>query len=248
MMFRKVNDHTVKCVIGENEISEMGYELDDILRDQARASEFMRVIIGKANEEGYEISEDIRAVEASYLPNHDLVLFFTDEQGEGIMDQTVKNLLRAFGLVESMGKEQLEEFFEKAKENKKDSLEECMSEVTPTEEVPVEQKEKTEEEKTAQKESGIRPARYLLRFDNLDVTESFCKATHAAPGKLYKNNGKYYLLADLTSMDSKKQKDFLLKAGEFAERMIKERNQSDFLDEHAEVMIQKEPMEVLQQL
>lgn len=247
MMFRKVNDHTVKCVIGENEISEMGYELDDILRDQARASEFMKVIIDKANEEGFEISEDIRAVEATYLPNHDLVLFFTDDEAGQLMDQTVKNLLRAFGLVESMGKGQLEEFFEKAKESRK-GLEESVSEVLPTEEASVEQKENATEEKTTKEESAVKPTRYLLRFNNLDMTQEFCKATYAAPGKLYKNKGKFYLLADLTSMESKHQKDFLLKAGEFAEHMMRDHNQAEFLEEHAVIMIKKEPMEVLQQI
>lgn len=247
MMFRKVNDHTVKCVIGENEIIEMGYELDDILRNQSRASEFMRVIIDKANEEGYEISEDIRAVEATYLPNHDLVLFFTDDDAGQLMEQTVNNLLRAFGLVESMGKEQLEEFFEKAKESRKE-LEQSVSEVIPTEEASVGQKEEAEEEKAVKKEAAVSPKRYLLRFNNLDETQEFCKATYAAPGKLYKDKGKFYLLADLTSMESKRQKDFLLKAGEFTERMIKEHNQADYLEEHAVVMIKKDPMEVLQQI
>lgn len=247
MMFRKVNDHTVKCVIGENEISEMGYELDDILRDQGRASEFMKLIIDRANEEGYEISEDIRAVEATYLPNHDLVLFFSDDEAGQLMDQTVKNLLRAFGLVESMGKEQLEELFEKAKESKRE-LEESVSEATPTEEAFVEQKENATKEQAAEKEKAGTPTRYLLRFDNLDVTQDFCKATYAAPGKLYKNKGKFYLLADLTSLKSKQQKDFLLTAGEFAEHMMLDHNQAEYLEEHAVIMIKKDPMIVLQQM
>lgn len=247
MMFVKVNAHTVKCIIGENEITEMGYKIEDICKNQDLASEFMKNIIGKANQAGFPISEDVQAVQATFLPTRQLVLCFMDGGSDEALDQTIKNLLHAFGLVETIGKDRLEEIENMTGEEKRKAFEECFAEAVPTEEVPEQQVEVPvmKQEETIQQHSA---EKYILAFQSLDLTESFCKTSANVPGKLYKDNGEYLLLADLTNVDEKDKKSFLLMASEYASRLKKNNMESAYLEEHGDILIGKNVVEVLKNL
>lgn len=248
MMFVKVNAHTVKCIIGENEITEMGYKFEDICKNHDLASDFMKNIIGKANQAGFPISEDVQAVQATFLPNRQLVLCFVEGGSDVALDQTIQNLLHAFGLVESVGKERLEEIENMTGEEKRKAFDACFSCAVPTEEgsehlveVPVMQQEEKSQENTAAE-------KYILTFQSLDLTESFCKTSANVPGKLYKNNGEYLLLADLADLEEKEKKGFLLTASEYASGLKKDNLESHYLEEHGDIIIGKNVVEVLKKL
>lgn len=248
MMFRKVNEHTVKCMIAEQEIIEMGFEVEELCKNQERASDFMKLIIEKGNEAGYEISENVEAVQATFLPNHQIVLCFTDDAKEGIVDKTIENLLRAFGLVNSIGKDKLENISKLSGHEKEEAFDECMEEAASTEEVSQvdELGEETEQIEGSDKEAE--PMRYLLEFMNLDTAELFCKAAPEVPGKLYKYDKRYFLAADLTNAEDKEKKSFLLLASEYTVSPVRDHNQTGFLEEHADVLIKENALNVLKML
>lgn len=248
MKFKKVNNHIVKCLISEEEIVEMGFELEDICKNQDRASEFMKEIITKGNEEGYEISENVTAVQATLLPDHRVVLCFTDGETDGMVDKTIENLLRAFGLVNSIGKDKLEDISRLNGQEKKEAFDECLEEVASAKELSEAQKTGRKDDKEETAEHVIEPQKYILEFNNLDSIEEFCKVAPAVPSTLYKKEGIYYMLSDLTEAQSINRSTFLLQAGEFTSSLKREHLESGYLEEHCDVLIQENPMEVLREL
>lgn len=247
MMFMKLNAHTVKCTIEEHEIIEMGYEIDDICRNEERASEFMKQIIEKGIEAGYKISEKISAVQATFLSNHQIVLCFTDEEPERLLDRTLDNLFDVLGHDTTLDKEKIEDISKKAGKAR-DALEECMEEIASAKEVSEILATDSSEEQQLKDAANVVPEQYILEFVNLDIVESFCKAAPAVPGKLYKDKGRYYLVSDLTNAENGKKRSFLLQANEFTTSLKKEYLQMGYLEEHCEILVKENPMEVLKQL
>ena len=79
MEFSRMGKHTIKCVITEEEIFDMGYTLDEIMSNGERTQEFMNNIFDLAEQE-FQTKFDmgIKTVRADFLPDHTLSLTFSD--------------------------------------------------------------------------------------------------------------------------------------------------------------------------
>ena len=107
MQFSRVGDHTIKCIISEEEIEELGYTLEEIMSNGARTQEFMNQIFDLAEQE-FETKFDfgIKTVRADFLPDHSLSLTFSEHPvAEGMMEH-LKDIVN--GLLESIPKEKLD--------------------------------------------------------------------------------------------------------------------------------------------
>ncbi len=247
MMFVRVNEHMVKCTITENEINEMGYLVEDICKNQELASEFVKCVIEKGNESGFEIPKDVHAVQATFLPNKKLVLCFMDYATEMHMEEALEHLLKTFDMIESLGKERLEEV--SGEDEKLDALEDCLAELAPTGEIPQEQLELDEIKEENEVQAEKKDEKYILTFRNFDVTETFCKhSPSVVPGMLYKSNGNFFLLTDLSTLEEKERKNFLLLASEYTDGIQKDYLTSEYLEEHGDVIIANAPVQVLKYL
>jgi len=70
MIFNRINEHTVSCVLHENEISKMGYNLNDLLQNQDLASSFLKDIMEKANEAGFSMNENYKVHISAESPDY----------------------------------------------------------------------------------------------------------------------------------------------------------------------------------
>lgn len=113
MEFSRVGEHTVKCVISEEEIYDLGYTLDEIMSNGERTQEFMNHIFDLAEQEfNTKFDMGIKTVRADFLANHTLSLTFSEHPAtEGMMEH-LKDIVS--GLVSALPKE----IEEKAKEMK----------------------------------------------------------------------------------------------------------------------------------
>ena len=50
MEFSRIGEHTIKCVISEEEIYDLGYTMDEIMSNGERTQEFMNQIFDMASE------------------------------------------------------------------------------------------------------------------------------------------------------------------------------------------------------
>ncbi len=108
MEFSREGNHTIRCVITEDEIIELGYTIDEIISNGARTQEFMNQIFDMAEQE-FETKFDmgLKTVRADILPNHTLSLTFSEHPGtEGMMEH-IKDIVN--GLLNSVPKQKLEE-------------------------------------------------------------------------------------------------------------------------------------------
>ena len=51
MEFSRIGDHTIKCVISEEDIYDLGYTMDEIMSNGERTQELMNEIFDMASEE-----------------------------------------------------------------------------------------------------------------------------------------------------------------------------------------------------
>ena len=50
MEFSRIGEHTIKCVISEEEIYDLGYTMDEIMSNGDRTQEFMNKIFDMSSE------------------------------------------------------------------------------------------------------------------------------------------------------------------------------------------------------
>ena len=73
MEFSRIGEHTIKCVISEEEIYDLGYTIDEIMSNGERTQEFMNQIFDMASEEfGTDFNSGIKTVRADFLADNSL--------------------------------------------------------------------------------------------------------------------------------------------------------------------------------
>lgn len=77
MKFSRIGKHTIRCVISEDEITDLGYTMEEIMNNGERTQEFMNEIFDLA-EQRFETKFElgVKTVRADFLPDHTLSLTF----------------------------------------------------------------------------------------------------------------------------------------------------------------------------
>ena len=254
MIFNRINEHTVSCVLHENEISKMGYNLNDLLQNQDLASSFLKDIMEKANEAGFSMNENYKAIQSTFLPNHQIILNIMELNLEEHLNELIQKSMDVYDVVNIIGKEHLAEILKMTGNEKVQAFQDNMADMQGKNEALSDTKEelipRTEvDSNRPEPQDTMNVDKYLLWFQNLDDTEQFSKATTVSvPGKLFKSNRKYGMLINLGDMEPDLRKAFLLRAKEFTLDIQKDSINSSFLEEHAEVIIKKNAMDVLKKI
>ena len=92
--FSREGEHSIRCVITEEEIEELGYTVDEILTNSERTQEFMNEIFDLAEQE-FDTKFDlgVKTVRADFLPVHTLALTFSEHPAPGGMMEPVKDIV-----------------------------------------------------------------------------------------------------------------------------------------------------------
>ena len=101
MQFSRVGKHTIRCVISEQEILDMGYTMEEIMSNGERTQEFVNQIFDMA-EQRFEMKFDmgIKTVRADFLSDHTLALTFSEHPGSDEMMEHLKDIVN--GLINSI--------------------------------------------------------------------------------------------------------------------------------------------------
>lgn len=109
MDIRRLGEYTVRCTLSEDEIHDMGFEIDEIISDTNKTQEFMQEVL-----EVVEEAENIRfeklspMVQAELLPNHQLAVTFGAE-GEAEIKSIVDTIRQMMHGAASKAQEQKKE-------------------------------------------------------------------------------------------------------------------------------------------
>lgn len=74
-----MGDHTIQCVVTEEEILDLGYTMDDIMSNGEKTQEFMHHIFNMAEKEFHiDLELGVKKVRANFRPNHTIALTFSE--------------------------------------------------------------------------------------------------------------------------------------------------------------------------
>lgn len=108
MEIKRINDNQIRCSITEQEIEEMGFQIDEIIGNTEESQRFMHMILEKVEaQENIDMELTSPIVRAELLPDHSMTITFggiTDEEKKSLFDKMMQ-------LMEHMKKkpEQLQE-------------------------------------------------------------------------------------------------------------------------------------------
>ena len=93
MIFRKINDYTINCIITPQDLIDNGLQPDDLFERRGGAMEFLKSVIDRAaQEENVHITGEHTSMRLSVLPDRSLSLTLSDHP-ESVVDPAVARLV-----------------------------------------------------------------------------------------------------------------------------------------------------------
>lgn len=113
MEIERLGENKIRCALSEEEIREMGYNIDEIIGNTEVTQEFMRAVVELVEEQGNISMQNISpVVKAELLQDHSMAITFG-----GDSEMSFKNLVDTVGqLMNQLAPEKLSEFRQMNKE------------------------------------------------------------------------------------------------------------------------------------
>ena len=231
MEFSRVGEHTIRCVISEQEIEEMGYSLEDLMTNSEKSQTIMNQNFDMAEQE-FQMNFDlgIRTVRADFLPDHNISLTFSEHQGSSAMLDHLKDI------VNNMLSSIPEQYQEKLKmESQKNE----------------EMQGRGNRLDTNKESVSLVSIIAMARFDSLDRVISFAKQIKgiAIPdSELLKFKDYYVLAMDLSLYKEKEVYSLSAIIDEYAGGVEVGIERLAYYEEHGEIIIEENVIEELQEI
>lgn len=224
MEFSRIGKHTLKCIISEQEILDLGYTLDDIMSNGAKTQEFMNHIFDLAEQRfGTKFDIGFKTVRADFMSDHTLALTFSEHGGSNGMVEHLKDIVNGF--IDSMasGNAKFEELTKKHKP-------ETMEDFTMPDGVKID---------------------VMFLFEQIETASRFAKVMTIDPiprNALYKFEDMYFLFVDLSETSEEDVKRLSMTTDEYAYDIVVGAQKRAFVEEHGEVIIKDHAIEQLKEL
>ena len=223
MEFSREGNHIIRCVITEEEIEELGYTIDDIISNGVRTQEFMNRIFDMAEQElDTKLDMGVKSVRADIMPDHTISLTFSEHPGtEGVMDH-IKEIVN--GLLNTIPKQKWDEI-----KAIKDS--------------------DTASQKRESSDCNPPKIIVLFAFEDLDILMRYAKQIKMHPlplNQLYKFEGIYFLMIDMTDCDEEDVKRLSATTDEYATDIFVGAEKRAFIYEHGKAILKERAIEQLQ--
>ncbi len=218
MKFSRIGKHTIRCVISEEEITQLGYTLEEIMSNGDRTQEFMNEIFDMA-EQRFETKFElgIKTVRADFMSDHTLSLTFSEHPGSGEMMEHLKDIVN--GLINAIPQQKWEEIREARNQEEESD--------TPVRVIVTVVFDNLE---------------LLCRFARLITMEEL------PPGRLYKEKDRYLLILDLSDTPEDSVKLLSLLTDEYASDLYVGAERKAYLEEHAQAILTENALEILRQV
>ena len=218
MQFSRVGKHTIRCVISEQEILDMGYTMEEIMSNGERTQEFVNQIFDMA-EQRFETKFDmgIKTVRADFMSDHTLALTFSEHPGSDEMMEHLKDIVN--GLLSSIPQQKWKELGEAGAQESADG-----------------------EHTRVLVTIVFHSMDILTRFAKLVVMEN------VPFNMLYKYEDAYMLIMDLSEENQDSVKRLSALTDEYADDIQVGAQRKAFIEEHGEVILKEKAIETVQQL
>lgn len=232
MIFRRIDDKTINCIITPQDLIDNGLQMDDIFERRGVAMEFLKQIIDEAaRRENVHITGEHTSMRLTILPDHSLSLTLSDHASPA-MDPAVSKLV-----MDAVRKSMQARGIPTPDSSSGGSASSGSS-----------RRKSAANPETSKDGEGqnltARPQTWVFRFESMrDVTRScrFLMDFVDLDTSLYRDNaGDYYLLVSLPAEAALSREEFeriVLTANEYGELLTGHRTGAALLKEHAECMI-----------
>jgi adapter protein MecA 1/2 len=224
MRFSRIGEHTIKCIITEEEIGDLGFTLDEIMSNGERTQEFMNHIFDLAEQE-FQMKFDmgVKTVRADFMSDHTLSLTFSEHPGANGMMEHLKDIVN--GLLNSVPKDKWE-----ALQNM-DGMKSI----------------------GGANEEDSEPVSVVVQFifSDLDIICRFAKLVNMEKmpwNALYRYKNRYHLIMDLSDCSEMEVKRLSSLTDEYAEDIWVGPDKRAFITEHAKPILTGLAIEQLRQL
>lgn len=224
MEIKRIGENKVRCALTEDEIRELGFDIDDIIGDSDTTQRFMRVVLGLVEKQEHINMEDISPMaKAELLQNHSMAITFGTDSELSLRElvDTMKHI------VSQLEQERLEERKTKAK------------------------KEKGQKQQADAAKQKAEPMVCALRFAAI---ADMCHMSRVCfPGKvpkssLYKMQENYYLILDFTGFTKDEMRPFAFGTVEYDNGHYSDTAQIAHIMEQGSCIMKIDALEMLMQL
>ena len=223
MEIERLGENKIRCALSEEEIREMGYNIDEIIGNTEVTQEFMRAVVELVEEQGNISLQNISpVVKAELLQDHSMAITFG-----GDSEMSFKNLVDTVGqLMNQLAPEKISEFRQMNQEEKKSAIDDFLEKYKTRHSQGAKKTETEDANDTEQKE------------DNEKVPAS----------SFYKFRQKYYLVMDLIHFSREELRPFAFTIVEYNSCRYAEPGQIAFIKEHGKCIVENEALQTLMQL
>ncbi|MBP3218307.1 MAG: adaptor protein MecA [Lachnospiraceae bacterium] len=234
MIFRRIDDKTINCIITPQDLIDNGLQMDDLFERRGAAMEFLKQIIDEAaRRENVHITGEHTSMRLTILPDQSLSLTLSDHANPAIdpavsklvMD-AVKKSMQARGLPNPDGAGSTGSTGSANTRSRRSAAQNKDTDNADGQNVTARQQ--TWVFRFESMRDVTRSCRFLMDFVDLDTS-------------LYKGkDGEYYLLVSLPEGAGLGREEFeriVLTANEYGELLTGHRTGAALLKEHAECMI-----------
>lgn len=236
MEIKRLGENKIRCALTEEEIKDMGFEIDEIIGNGDTTQQFMRLVLSLVEEqENINIENISPMVKAELLSDHSMAITFG-----GDSDLSFKDLMNTINqLMGQMTPEKMEEFKNLSREEKQDMVDAFL------------EKRQKEEKKEAKKEKPKQPMTCALVFSSFDKVVKMCHACfqeRIPESSLYKLEGEYFLVMDFSNFAKEEMRTFAFAAVEYDDGRFSNEGQIAYIVEHGQSIVRKEAIQTLMAL
>lgn len=245
MEIRRLKDNQIRCALSEQEISEMGFSIDDIIGNTETTQKFMKEVLELVEEhENISLDGISPMVRAELLQDHSMAITFggdTESNFKSLVD-TVNHLMS------QMQPDKMKEFHEMNLEEKKQKIDEFLKGFKEADAEENSVFDEVDPDTEVYKEAmpfGLIFSKLddVIRFSNL-----FQGQERLPENALYKLEGNYYLLMDFVNFSKEELRPLAFASVEFDDAHFAEELQITYLKEHGQLIIQEQAIQTLLKL
>lgn len=221
MEIEHIGDNKIRCALTEQEIQNLGFDIDEIIANSEITQEFMRAVLDLIEQQEHiRIDAISPMVKAELMQDHSMAITFGEEK-----EVTFKDLV--------------------------DTVSHIMSQLEPgrIEELKKNREEKSASaNKKKQKPERMICA---LRFATLEHMRKMCHVCFPGKvprSSLYKFEGEYYLILDFTGFTKEEMRPFAFGTVEYDDEHYSDMGQIAHIREYGNCIMKKQAIEMLIQL
>ncbi len=260
MVYWKLDNHTIRCLINKEEIKKMGFDLNAISKDADVMTEFLEAIVNDShNYIDWNTENGVQIYIAKALPADQFLFTISCSFPDDMIDKDLRQIRRMItALNAKIPLDRIEEIEKLSGEKKerafaslsKDLREVCMGDVEIASDEALRQMNgESGEDSRIEESEDIQLPSQKITFGSMTEIMNFCSlldAGYAYPSSLYRLNDEYILLVDFDDADDKTDiVRFLITAEEYGAKCESSQLSRYYLLEHGELLIEENAIQVL---